>query len=127
MNKLEIAKNIIEENYKYANCGIFDCENTVGDIMTTIYDEDGLHIYICYRWCYFEVFGLTSKEFEELEEYYEDLKNIEKMKKTNSQLVRTIKIEGAIEAIQYLDNEGLLNVDKWGVDELISKYIGEHK
>ena len=74
-NKLEIAKKIIKENYKNANCGIFDCRNLVGDSMTTIYDEDGLQIDICYHWSYFEVFGLTDNEFTELESYYEELAN----------------------------------------------------
>lgn len=74
-NKLEIAKKIIKENYKNANCGIFDCRNLIGDSMTTIYDEDGLQIDICYHWSYFEVFGLTDNEFTELESYYEELAN----------------------------------------------------
>ncbi len=72
-NKLEIAKKVIKENYADAECGIFDCQNLVGDSMTTIYDEDGLQIDICYGYCYFEVFGLTDEEFAELEEYYEEL------------------------------------------------------
>lgn len=75
-DKLEIAKKVIKENYSYAECGIFDCENIVGDSMTTIYDEDGLQIDICYRYFYFEVFGLTDNEFAELEEYYEELGGI---------------------------------------------------
>lgn len=71
--KLEIAKNIIKENYKNAQCGIFDCRNLVGDSTVTIYDEDGLQIDICYHWSYFEVFGLTDDEFKELEKYYDGL------------------------------------------------------
>jgi hypothetical protein len=74
-DKLEIAKKVIKENYKDADCGIFDCRNLVGDSMTTIYDEDGLQIDICYWYSYFEVFGLTDKEFEELEKYYDGLEN----------------------------------------------------
>ena len=72
-DKLEIAKKVIKENYKDADCGIFDCRNLAGDSMTTIYDEDGLQIDICYGYSYFEVFGLTNKEFQELEKYYEEL------------------------------------------------------
>ena len=71
--KLEIAKNIIKKNYEDAQCGIFDCRNIVGDSMTTIYDEDGLQIDICYRYSYFEVFGLTDEEFQELEGCYEEI------------------------------------------------------
>ena len=37
MNKLDIAKKIIKENYKDANCGIFDSRNWTGDWMTNIY------------------------------------------------------------------------------------------
>lgn len=38
--------------------------------MSTIYDEDGLTIDVCYRYSYFEVFGLTDEEFEELKKFY---------------------------------------------------------
>ena len=67
MNKLQKAKEIIKKNFSDARCGIFDCCNTVGDRMTTLYDEDGLTIDICYGWAYFEVFGLSDSEFIELE------------------------------------------------------------
>jgi len=42
--------------------------------MSTLYDEDGLTIDICYEWAYFEVFGLSDSEFEELERYYEEIR-----------------------------------------------------
>ena len=74
-DKLEIAKKVIKENYAYADGGIFDCENHFGDPMYRIYDQDGLQIDICYRYEYFEVFGLTNNEFAELESYYEQLGN----------------------------------------------------
>lgn len=70
MNKLEKAKEIIEENYNSADCGIYNTRNYVGDPMYNIYDEDGLTIDICYSYSYFEVFGLTEEEFEQLENYY---------------------------------------------------------
>ena len=78
MDKLEKAKEIIKENYKYADCGIFNTRNIAGDSMETIYeewygDDDVLTIDICYGWSYFEVFGLSEEEFDELEEYYEAL------------------------------------------------------
>ena len=73
MSKLEIAKKIIEENYKYADAGIFDCRNWCGDDMTTLYSQDGLIIDICYKHEYFEVFGLSKEEFEKLELFYEKL------------------------------------------------------
>jgi hypothetical protein len=74
-SKLEIAKEIIKENYKSARCGIFDCRSLVGDTVTNIYHKDGLDIYICYDWEYFEVFGLSTDEFGELVNYYNELRS----------------------------------------------------
>ena len=73
MNKLEKAKEIIKEHYEQADCGLYDNRNTMGDPMTTIYDEDELTIDICYYYAYFEVFGLSDEEFEELEVFYNSL------------------------------------------------------
>lgn len=73
MNKLNEAKRIIKKYYDKAECGIFDCRNFAGDSMNTIYQKDGLIIDICYYWAYFEVFGLTPAEFEELKNFYYDL------------------------------------------------------
>ena len=70
MNKLDIVKKIIKENYKNADCGIFDSRNIVGDWTTNIYNDNGLTIDICYEWSYFEVFGLSDDEFNELEKFY---------------------------------------------------------
>lgn len=70
MSNLEIAKKIIKENIKDADCGLFDCRNIMGDPMNTIYHKDGLVVDICYKYSYFEVFGLTDDEFSELLEYY---------------------------------------------------------
>lgn len=70
MNKLEKAKEIIKENFSLSDCGLFNTRNLVGDPMSTIYDEDGLIIDICYYYSYFEVFGLTDEEFEELKKFY---------------------------------------------------------
>lgn len=73
MNNLEKAKEIITEYLDDGDCGLFDTQNLVGDDMTRIYAENGLEIYICFPWGYFEVFGLTDKEFAELEEWYEGM------------------------------------------------------
>ena len=62
MDKLEIAKKVIKENIKDGDCGLFNTRNLVGDAMTTLYEEDGLTIDICYFYSYFEVFGLTDAE-----------------------------------------------------------------
>ena len=71
LTKLDIAKIIISERISSANCGIFNSRNIVGDPMTTIYRGNQLTIDICYPHAYFEVFGLSEKEFEELEDFYE--------------------------------------------------------
>ncbi len=73
MTKLEKAKEIITKNYSEGDCGIFNTRNIAGDWMTTIYADGELTINICYYWNYFEVFGLSSKEFADLEKYYSEL------------------------------------------------------
>ena len=73
MTKLDIAKKIIKEHYEEADCGLYDTRNIVGDWMTTIYEDDGLTIDICYNYSYFEVFGLSNKDFEELLTFYSSL------------------------------------------------------
>lgn len=63
----------------YKGWQIFFTRNTVGDIMETIYNEDGIQVDICHGWGYLEIFGLTNKQMKELEvdmgslrEYKED-------------------------------------------------------
>lgn len=72
-NKLKLAKDVIAKYYKDAPWGIFPCRNDAGDAMTVLLDLQGLRIEICYFWQYFEVFGLTDKEFSELAQYYDTL------------------------------------------------------
>ena len=74
MSNLEKAKAIIKENWENADCGIFDCYNWTGDPMEKLYEDDELLIDICWRYSYFEVFGLSKDEFEKLEEYYHELR-----------------------------------------------------
>ena len=71
--EVEKVKEVIKNNIEDALYGIFDCRNIVGDPMETIYDEGGVKIDICRNWEYFEVFGLTNKEFVEIESFYKDL------------------------------------------------------
>ena len=73
MTELEIAKMIIKEHYNDARCGLFDSRNVVGDPMVTIYDDGSLIVDICYSWAYFEVFGLSDEEFQELSDFYDNL------------------------------------------------------
>ena len=76
MNKLEKAKEIIKEHFKEGDCGIYDSRNIVGDLMTNIYNDGELVIDVCYTWNYFEVFGLSDDEFDELARYYNKLGGI---------------------------------------------------
>ena len=43
---IEKVKEIIKNNIEDALFGIFDCRNTVGDPMETIYDNNGIRIEI---------------------------------------------------------------------------------
>jgi len=70
MSKLNIAKDIIKGFYLLADCGIYNTRNIMGDPMTTIYEDNGLTIDICYNYSYFEVFGFSKAEFNELEKFY---------------------------------------------------------
>lgn len=69
-SNLDVAKELIDKFYDIADCGLFDSRNLVGDPMTTVYDANGLTIDVCYHYSYFEVFGLSAGEFEQLEKYY---------------------------------------------------------
>ena len=71
--EVEKVTEVIKNNIEDALYGIFDCRSVVGDPMETIYDEMGVRIDICRNWGYFEVFGLTNKEFAEIESFYEGL------------------------------------------------------
>lgn len=68
MISLEKAKKVIKDHY--VPYGIFNTHNTVGDPMTTIYRDEKIRIDVCHYYGYFEVFGLTSEEFKELEKFY---------------------------------------------------------
>ena len=70
MSNYEIALKIIKKNFDKAECGIYNTRNIVFDPMDTLYDNNGLKIDICYKWEYFEVFGLTEEEFRKLETEY---------------------------------------------------------
>ena len=72
-DKADKVKNVIKRKFHRGNCGIFSSQNVVGDTMTLLYDEDGVEVYICYKQKYFEVFGLNSAEFSEVEKYYRSL------------------------------------------------------
>lgn len=72
-DKLDIAKKILKKHANNASYGLFDTRNLIGDPMTTLYSKDGLTIDICYKYEYFEVFGLSDSEFSELFAYYQTI------------------------------------------------------
>ena len=74
MARIDLVKRIIKDRYNDADCGLFFTRNLVGDPMTTILEEDGVTIDICYGYSYFEVFGLTEEEENELSRFYDSMK-----------------------------------------------------
>lgn len=71
VSRIDKVKNVIRNNY--VDCGLFFTRNWVGDPMLTIWEEDGVTIDICYDYAYFEVFGLTEEEENELSAFYNSL------------------------------------------------------
>jgi len=69
----ECVKSIIKHNYSEGDCGLFFTPNIAGDYMERLYDGDGVIVKICRHWSYFEVFGLTADEENELKKYYHSL------------------------------------------------------
>lgn len=71
--RIDKVKNVIRNHYSDAECGLFFTMNWAGDPMSTIWEEDGVTIDICYEYQYFEVFGLTEEEENELLAFYNSL------------------------------------------------------
>lgn len=71
--ELKLIKELIEEYYDQAKCGLFDCRNMVGDAMENLYEGEYFDLDICYGYMYFEVFGTTEDEFCDLLNFYESL------------------------------------------------------
>lgn len=105
-NLLETAKRIVKENYSVANCGIFDSRNLIGDVMTTIYEGDGLTIDICYNYAYFEVFGLSDADFKELVMYYDSLG---KKREIDPELLSKISEDLCKTVVKMIDEDPITN------------------
>ena len=73
ISRIDKVKNVIRDEFTSARCGLFFTRNLVGDRMSTIWEEDGVTIDICYDYEYFEVFGLTEEEENELLAFYNSL------------------------------------------------------
>lgn len=74
ISRIDKVKDVIRNKYSEAECGLFFSRNLVGDDMSTIWEEDGVTIDICYEYEYFEVFGLTEEEENELLVFYNFLR-----------------------------------------------------
>ena len=73
ISRMNKVKNVIRGSYIDASCGLFFVPNILGDPMSTLWEEDGVTIDICYDYEYFEVFGLTEEEAKELLAFYNSL------------------------------------------------------
>ena len=69
--EFENVKTIIKEKIENANFGLFFTRNIVGDPMKNIFKGEFFKVDICYGCMYFEVFGCTEQEEEELDKYYQ--------------------------------------------------------
>ncbi len=72
-DELEKIKKIMLENIEDAGLGLYNTRNIVSDYMQTLYIGKYFQLDICYHYSYFEVFGTTLEEFNELEKYYEEI------------------------------------------------------
>lgn len=71
--EFELIKSLIKKYYPQAICGLFDSRNVVGDSMDNLYTRTYFDLDICYGWSYFEVFGTTTEEFNELCKLYNEM------------------------------------------------------
>lgn len=117
---LEEVKNVIKENIAYAECGLYSTRNTVGDYMETIFENEHFTVDICYCYSYFEVFGTTEKEFEELYEFYDSLRmwNKDLVEKP----IKTTEIKITAKPFR-ITTDDLLAPNSVNLDELYKKYV----
>ena len=67
------VKRTIKHFYNSAKYGIFNRLNVTGDDLRLIYHGTYFNLLICDYYEYFEIFGTTSEEFDELYEFYINL------------------------------------------------------
>ena len=87
VEEFEKVKKIIET--AYVDGGIFNTRNVVGDEIETIFEGKFFTVDICDYYGYFEVFGMTNEEFDELRKFYYELG--EKNGQRRSKKMDTIK------------------------------------
>ena len=64
--ELEKVKEVIKETYGNYSCGIYNTRNVVGDYMEVLYSGKYFTLEGCYGYSYYELFGTTEEEFEEV-------------------------------------------------------------
>lgn len=70
--ELEKVKEIIRENFVFGDCGIYNTRNIIGDSMSNIFTRKYFEVDLCFNYSYFEIFGTTETEFNEILEFYEN-------------------------------------------------------
>ena len=70
------VKEYIYIFFKQGELGIFNNRNIVGDSMMPIFKGKYFQLDLCYNWSYFEVFGTTEEEWEELKKFYDQLEEL---------------------------------------------------
>lgn len=68
--ELEKVKKIIEDNFSYGSCGIFDTRNIANDPMVNLFKGKYFELDICFEYQYFEFFGANLEETIEIYEFY---------------------------------------------------------
>lgn len=54
--------------HRFYGMQAFNTRNFAGDPMITVYDKDGIQVDYCEHYGYIEIFGISKKEFKELQE-----------------------------------------------------------
>ena len=68
--------NTISVYYKVADCGIYPSHDYMDDDVSLLLEyNDGIALFICFDYAYFEVLGTTKDEFIDIEEYYYKLRD----------------------------------------------------
>lgn len=61
---------LIKYNIRDAKYGIFNTRNIIGDPMCTLFKGKYIQLDICYYYGYYEVFGLSDEEYDNIRYFY---------------------------------------------------------
>lgn len=68
--RVEKLAEFLNEQFPHISGGLFDCRNTAGDEMNTVYNQDGIQVDFCEYYDYLEIFGLNEEEWKILHSIY---------------------------------------------------------